>query len=84
MIAERVDLAGPCHAWYPLGGAATEEGILVWVAPADGEWAVYGEAVHGPLGESRVTGVDTELGAVTLAEEWLVAALWVPTPPWPL
>lgn len=80
-IAHRID-NGQVHAWYPQD-EVIDETLLVWVAPADGAWAVYHGSVYGPSAEQSATA-ETELGAVTIAEVWLVAALWAPTPPWPI
>lgn len=70
------------HAWYPQQ-EIVDETLLVWVAPADGGWAVYHGSVYGPLSEESAW-YSTELDAVTEAELWLTTASWSPTPLWPL
>ena len=52
METTRKDLGGGCVAWYP-AGAEQDEALLVWMAPADGAWAVYLEGLPVKSGEPR-------------------------------
>lgn len=63
MEAIRKDLDGGCVAWY---ATEDEASILVWVAPADGAWAVYLEGFPGA--PRRYEGIATDAEAVAMAE----------------
>lgn len=71
MPAHYVNLA-LCDAWY--SDYQDEGSILVWTAPADGEWAVYlvGLVALRPLGEpDRYVGLPSREAARSLAESLL-------------
>ena len=69
MVTIRKELGGGCVAWY---ATEDEASILVWVAPADGAWAVYLEGLPGA--PRRCAGIATEAEAVAMAEALVTVA----------
>lgn len=69
-------------AWYPQA-EVIDESLLVWVAPADGAWAVYHGSVYGVEGAEESVGHPTRDAASAVAEDWLVAAGWQLNEQWP-
>ncbi len=65
MVTTRQELGGGCVAWYPADDVR-DETVLVWVAPADGGWAVYLEGLPGA--PRRYEGIETHEEAEAIAE----------------
>jgi len=73
MNAKRVGIGdGGCVAWYPEGKEDDDAELLVWIAPADGRWAVYVERLSG----ERQTGLASAKTATARATQMLEADGW--------
>lgn len=72
MECTRAVLPGGAIAWYPTG-VSNKAAVLVWMAPADGAWAVYLELLGGL--PRRHEGLD-QVAAEATAESALAADGW--------